>query len=302
MTAVARMRLCCAAAIPEVNLSAYDNENPFLTNPAYEPWGSGQKFVAYATRSKSQTYLEYIARFPRLFDPAQLTITEEDLQEARKFTPNLHKHGKFAVGKIWPLAYHQCRRTGAVNMFASGLMSDSSIQVVLKHHTLFQSRYYGQNFTRLRINEEYQTLVTDTRYEVIGREMRALIDANWVSPLGEERKEQIIVELVGEKDFDTLVKEGREGKISFRPKRLGGCAKPGHCPYGGIEAVAPCAGDGRRKPCNFAMFDRRKRSSVERQLRGVEEKIKAAKPGSPRAEALKAEADGLRNYLNVIGN
>ncbi|GAF67954.1 unnamed protein product, partial [marine sediment metagenome] len=239
---------------------------------------------------------------PRLFDPEQMKITEDDLVIARMFTPNLDKGGKFKVGEIWPLAYHQLRRTGGINMFASGVLSDSSIQVIMKHLTILQTRYYGQNYSRMRFSEDFESQVVAARYEVMARQIETLVSERYLSPLGEERKHEIIVRLIGNRDFKALVKAGRNGEVSFRETRLGGCTKDGHCDYGGIESVVRCTGGDGDKPCRDAVYDRTKQLSVERQLASVEQRIPKTQRGSPREQALQAEANGLRSYLNVIRN
>jgi hypothetical protein len=60
-----------------------------------------------------------------------------------------------------------------------------------------------------------------------------------------------------------------------------------------------CAGGDGDKPCRDAIFDREKRDSVERNLKQVEERILETETNSPRQRALHAEAQGLRNFLNV---
>lgn len=303
LTVVAKLRMRCAASNPEVNCSDEDQANPYLFHTAFEPWSaipSGWK--PYSTRPKVQSYQFVMQRYPRLFDFEQMRITEEDLVTASMFTPNLDKGGKFKVGEIWPLTYHQLRRTGGINMFASGLLSDSSIQVIMKHLTLLQTRYYGQNYSRVRFSEDVEGLTVAARYEVMAKQIATLVEERYVSPLGEQRKQEIVVNLIGTKDFNALVKSGRKGEVSFRETRLGGCTKKGHCEYGGIESVARCAGGDGDKPCRDAVYDRTKQLSVERQLESVERRLEEAQPGSPRQKALEAEAHGLRNYLDVIGN
>lgn len=303
MTAVSKLRMQCAAANPEVNCSDYDQSNPLLFHNAFEPWApmpGGWK--AYTTRPKVQSYTYFMQRYPRLFDPEVLKITEEDLVTARMFTPNLNKGGKFEIGKIWPLAYHMLRRTGGINMFASGLLSESSIQVIMKHVTLLQTRYYGRNFSRVRFNEDFESQIVSARYEVMGKQIQALVGERYVSPLGEERKREIVVNLIGANDFKKLVKAAQEGEVSFRETRLGGCAKNGHCDYGGIESVARCSGGDGDKPCREAIYDKSKRPAVERQLESIEVQMEGASPDSPRARALQAEIRGMRNYLDVVKN
>jgi hypothetical protein len=303
MTSIANLRLQCVVANPMVKCSKYDVTNPLLCNASFEPWASNStEWQPYSTRPKAQPYQTVLERFPRLFDLEQLRITENDLITARKFTPNLNKRGRFQIGKPWPLAYHQFRRTGAINMFASGLLSDGSIQFVLKHLTLLQTRYYGRNYSRLRFNEEVETATIEARYEVLGRQIESLVESRYVSPLGELRKQEIVISLIGSKDFNALIRAGKMGEVSFRETRLGGCTKKGHCDYGGIESIARCAGGDGDKPCRDAIFDRTKESSAKRQLEGVERRLADTESGSPRSQALRAEANGLRNYLNVIEN
>ncbi|WP_143297453.1 MULTISPECIES: hypothetical protein [Burkholderia] len=299
---VARMRMRCAMENPLTNCSEYDKNNPMLFHTGFEPWSTSSWDKAYSIGIPVESYSSSVRRFPRLFDTDVLRITEEDLEKARMFTPNLDKNGAFKIGNVWPLAYHQLRRTGAINMFASGILSDSSIQVIMKHLTLLQTRYYGQNYSRLRFNEEFEGVSVATRYEVLARQIQNLVEDRYTSPSGNERKQEIVVNLVGVKDFKTLIKAGRSGEISFRETRLGGCTKSGPCDYGGIESVARCTGGDGDKPCRDAIFDKTKRPSIERQLRDVEQRLIATHHEGPRKRALHAEAQGLRNFLDATLN
>jgi hypothetical protein len=95
---------------------------------------------------------------------------------------------------------------------------------------------------------------------------------------------------------------GRRGEVPFRETRLGGCTKRSHCDYGGIESVARCSGGDGYEPCRDAIYDRKKESSIQRQLESVEQRLAGTQADSPRNRALQAEANGLRNYLDVIRN
>ncbi|CAG9170834.1 hypothetical protein [Cupriavidus pinatubonensis] len=300
---VAKMRMRCIAANPHSDCSEYDKANPLLFHYSCDPWGSSSRgFKPYVTQPMLSTYQNLLKRFPLLLDEDVLRITEDELATARMFTPNLDKDGKFKAGSVWVLAYHQLRRTGGVNMFASGLLSDTSIQVIMKHLTLHQTRYYGKNHSRLRFNEEVEGLTTTAKYDVMAKQIEAIVSERYVSPLGAERKQEVVVNLVSDKDFKALVKAGKKGEISFRETRLGGCTKRGHCDYGGIESISRCAGGDGAKPCRDAVYDREKASSAERHLKSVEHRLEVAQPESPRKKALEAEAQGLRNYLNVVRN
>lgn len=299
MSAVARLRMRCAAANPLVNCSNYDQENPALLHRAFEPWCPVVQ-SDYSKKPLLATYSQIIRRFPLLFEGQQIAITEDDLKQSRMLTPNLSKGGKFKAGESWPFAYHQLRRTSAVNMFASGLLCDSSIQAILKHRTLLQTAYYGRNHTRLRFNEDVSGVLSETKYEVMARQIQSLVTDRYASPAGEKQKEEMVINIIGTNDFNALVNAGRRGEISFRETRLGGCTKVGHCEYGGIESVARCAGGDGGTPCREAVFDKLKQRSIERQLQSIEHLQQAAIPDSPRRRALQAEGQGLRNYLDAI--
>ncbi|CAK0502618.1 integrase family protein [Burkholderia pseudomallei] len=297
---IVKLRSMCAIAHPRIKGSAYDWENPPLLIGAFEPWASTRLPRGGNLRVHVMSYRQAVHQFPLLFDLEQLRITEEDLRIARMFTPNLEKKGGFAVGKIWPLGYHQLRRTGAINMFASGLLRDTSIQFLMKHLTLFQTHYYGRNFTKLRFSDDFEKISTEARYEVLAKQAQAVVTKRYVAPLGERRKQDITAKIVTLKDFRAMVKAGKNGQIAFRETLLGGCASEEYCDYGGIESVSKCAGgDDDGVPCNHALFDRAKREAANQHLKEIKRKSARAQPGSPRKRALEREAKALRRYLNV---
>jgi len=298
---VAKMRMLYTAQVDIFQCSDEDKKNPYLYHYTYDPWSAVRGGIKpYHIRPDMPSAQNLIKRYPKIFDVGTMKITEDDLNYARKFTPNLDKDGKFQVGKQWPLAFHQLRRTGAINMFASGLLSDSSIQVIMKHTNPFQTQYYGRNYTRMNFNEDVKRIIDEARYEITGKQIGDLVSERYVSPAGNERKNEILVNMLSSKDFDTLVKAGKKGEVFFRETRLGGCVKRGSCEYGGIESVARCAGGDGNKPCHDAIFDKTKKKSVQRILEITQERAKLATSNSPRKGALNAEVKGMRNYLNVI--
>jgi hypothetical protein len=301
MRVVAKLRMECASKNPRVGCSEDDKANPYLYHRAFEPWSTHPgEWQPYSTRARVPTYKDVARLYPLLFDTKKLEITEDDLKIARRFTPNLNKGGTFAIGKTWPLGYHELRRTGGVNMYASGLLSETSIQVIMKHSTVFQTRYYGKNFSKIRFNEEFEKQTTAARYEVIARQIETFVEDRYVRPASAGQTDDIIVDLLAMKDFKALVKAAARGEIPFREIRLGGCTNRGHCDYGGIESVARCAGGDGFDPCRDAAFDKTKRASVKRQLESIEQRLGALAPGTPRSLALQKEANGLRNFLNTI--
>ncbi|WP_157991362.1 hypothetical protein [Caldimonas tepidiphila] len=300
LTVIARLRMDCDAANPEVRPTPADRANPYLFSTATEPWGFAIGWAKpYDIRTPLDGLRDVLQRFPLLFDEQQLRITNEDLRIARRLTPNLSAD-EFAEGNVWPLAWHQYRRTGAVNMFASGVISDSSMQQQMKHATRLMPLYYGRGHTRLHLNEEVERAVVMAMYEAMAYRLQDVVSDRFMSPHSAERKEAVAVNLLAAKDVKTLAIWAKAGKVSFREHRLGGCMKPGPCEYGGIESVARCGGGDGGKPCTDVVFDRDKEAQVRAQLDQVLIELRQLVASHPRHAALVAERQAMENYLNVI--
>ncbi len=147
LSLISRLRTFVAKAIPTLPLTQEDINNPYLLLRVYEPWRAKSDGIAHqpATRPGMQSYSKFPTLYPKLFDTDELTINQADLDLALAITPTLDPE-RFSVGLVWPLGWHQLRRTGAVNMTASGLVGDSSVQYQLKHLTRAMSRYYAQGY------------------------------------------------------------------------------------------------------------------------------------------------------------
>ncbi len=301
MTSIARLRIRCAAAHLGIGPTQEDQDNPYLFDRASEPW-AGMTVAPYRTRPHPKSYALLIADYPLLFDKDQLRITEEDLRIAKMLTPNLSAEKGFVVGEVWPLAWHQLRRTGAVNMFASGLLSDSSMQFQMKHSSRLMPLYYGRGYGKLHLNEEVEGVVIAAMYEAMAQSILSAMGDRFVSPFSSDAKNAIIVNLIGDKDAKELAEAARRGEVFFRETRLGGCTKRGNCSYGGIESVARCAGGDGYKPCTDVLYDRTKAPAVEKEMQQLDQELARVPQGSPRHQALLVERRGLENFLNVVRN
>jgi hypothetical protein len=297
MTAIARLRMTCDQVNPLISPTIEDQKDPYLHSSPSEPWGSG-KATDYRIRREIESF-STIMRRPALFDLAELRITQEDIKVARQLTPNLPKD-KFAIGQPWPLTWHQYRRTSAVNMFASRLISDSSMQQQMKHASRLMPLYYGRGYTRLHLNKEVESALIATMYETMAKQLKDAVSNHYISPHSEERKQAILVNVVSTRDIKTLTTWAKSGRVSFREHRLGGCMKAGACEYGGVESIARCSGGDGAKPCAVVLFDRRKEPKIRADLQRIGAEMLMLSEESPRYQALLIEHSGMEKYLNVI--
>ncbi len=301
MSVVSRLRIEAAKFDSGVVLTKDDVENPLLRAWAYEPWAAGPR--AKASVKRSVDYRAVVKAWPKLFDQKALRITSDDLEAARLITFNLDVE-KFALGKVWPLAYHQLRRTGAVNMLGSGLVSDSSLQYQLKHASRAMSRYYGQNYHRLgkTFDDETRGIYLKEMYQMIVREFSELRSDRHVSPHGQKRKDQLLSPITA-KDHLRLLKDAKEGRISYRENFLGGCAKQGvPCEFGGISNISMCMGFGSKKPCEDIFLDRSKLPKMVALHDLAVKHQETAERDSPLWSSLQAQRDSLSRAIDLLKN
>lgn len=296
---ISRIRRDVARLYPQMPKDEADLKNPPLFLRTYEPWeGDTNKLEKFGSRPSIPYFEQVLREYPKLFDLQALEINTADIEIARLVNPDLD-NSIYACGVRWKFGWHQLRRTGAVNMQASGLVSDSSVQYQLKHATRAMSLYYGRGYSRLRINEvAYQEYIT-TMYEILGKEISALMSDRFVSPYGKTRKQQLL-KLVSSKDTAALSSACRSGEVAWRLTLLGGCTKRGVCSYGGIDHIARCAGGDGKAPCIDAIFDRQKRTKLLEFLRILNQRIEISDVTSPDHESLLAQRRAVENTLNAI--
>jgi len=301
LKSIAKMRLDCLC-----NWSEQDN--PRLITPTFEPWSSG-RHTALKLEGKTRLLSlgSVVEEYSLLFSHQQLTITEDDFKIAKAVCPTLDEE-QFQVGKLWKLAWHQFRRTGAVNMFASGEISDSSIQLQMKHLTRWQPLYYGRGNTALHLNDSARVLLVNAQYEAMGRQLAEVHSDRFVSPYGNEHKCELLatanegqpVNLISEGDAEHYEKAARKQLINFRLTVLGGCMKNGHCDGDSVSSVGDCAGGDGKAACINVLFDRTRADANQKRLESVICQLELTPPDTPRYRFLEQEKRGLENYFAYI--
>lgn len=292
-SSVSRLRAKMAAANPRLAIPPEDVANPYLDLRAYEPWSmkEHQEDVPAIRTTLSYKYWRQICQ--QLFDPRVIAITEEDLAIARYVTPSLDIE-KFEIGKEWPFALHQLRRTLTVNAANSGV-SDEAIQYELHHQSKSMSLYYAQGYSRLSLNNGIKAEFVEAIYHALAVKASSLADPNFISPLGQKQKEKI-VEFICDKEIKDLKALARKGLLSIRETLLGVCMNRDYCPFGGIDHVVQCL------HCSEALGDKRKQPSLKKLQTTIQDQIDAATPDTPLHEALAAQLTGIEEALNVIAD
>lgn len=301
MRIVSAFRIKCAKLNRAITLSDEDLTNPYLELRPYEPWRRQARFDTNPdVRSATLNYREFLPKYPKLFDARELIIREEDIQDAVLVTPTLDSN-KYVVGEPWPLAWHQLRRTGAVNMSASGIVGDASIQYQLKHVSRAMSRYYGSGYYHLdsNLNQDAQTEYIRARYEMVARKFSLLIAENFVSPHGAKRKEQI-TQLVSENDHKQLLSAAKNGTIIYREIILGACASPKPCPYGGFDYVAKCGGGDDSPPCRDLLIDVARRSQISKLGDLLRQRLRTVASDTPLHQSITYQLQAVENTIHAI--
>jgi len=272
--------------------------NPWFNIRNYEPWARGNGMdKSFDVRPAYPAYQSVLKSFPLLFAKSEITIQESDIEYARLLTPSLG--GSFVAGELWPFAWHQLRRTGAVNMQASGLVSDPSVQYQLKHTTRAMSLYYGRGFARVKLDDIAYATYLKAMYEVLGHEIARLLTPRFVSPYGENRKAQIL-NVVSASDAKKLALAAKKGLVSWRETLAGGCVKRGHCSLGGADTIIHCGGGHGKGPCPDALYDRDRIPELLDLHDVIEDRLTGAPVGSPYHQSLLMQNTAVRNIIDIL--
>lgn len=303
LTIISQLRLRPAIANPDAPIDS-THSNPPLILRSYEPWRQRSEHISEPidVRPSMYGYSVLIERYPKLFNKEKLRISSHDINDARLVNPFLDTQ-IYYEGGIWKFAWHQLRRTGAVNMTASGSVSEPSIQFELKHSHRAMSRYYGQGHQHVSfdVSREARTEYISTAYEMLARSFSLLQTDRYLSPHGEKRKKQIL-KIIEEKDHKGLVKAAQAGQVYYREIFLGGCTNGAACPYGGIDFVASCGGGQGKPACADLIIDKRKAPKIIEYKKIIEARLTLAPQNSPLQMSLIAQITALENALDVISN
>lgn len=280
---------------PSPRAPAADAREQLLFTWCSEPWAAvnGKRPENEDIRPPTHAYANWEKQFPLLFDAKELKIRPGDLDEARRVTPTLNAE-RYAVGALWPLAWHQLRRTTAVNMSASGIVSDASLQYQLKHLSRSMSIYYGRGYSSKAISRDMQAEYLKEALESMARASEQLFEDRFISPYGPEHK------------FRTLAgapkQRGESGTFTpvFRRTLLGVCVKATSCTSGGYDDIGPCMGMDSSKGCTDAMVDRERRQVLEQLLNQKRTELSRCGASEGRRNQVASQIRSLEKSLELI--
>ncbi len=302
MTIVANLRVECAQSNPRINLPEDEVDDPWLLSRAREPWSpKGRSNRPGRVTVGQYRYGDWRRLCPALFDQRELLITADDIRLAQLVTPNLD-FARYAVGNPWHFHDHQLRRTTAVNMCASHLVSEPTLQYQLKHMRRAQSLYYGRGFSHVALNRKYAEDYLRTAYEMLRRQIAFLAKDRYVSPLGAAHKGRLLTrlhpaatdELVGKRDIGRIQKLVATGELVAKPTLLGLCLSPTPCEWGGVLNLIHCGS------CDRALGDKAKLPQVRDVQQMIKEALDASTPDSPDRASLMLQLTSVESFIRVL--
>lgn len=169
----------------ELDAKLDEYEFPLLPNHQMKRETRGDRFHENASSTAGLSGVrmqDFLRRFPAL------VVTKDDLAEIFATDGFNDLTERVNVGEYWPLATHQCRRSLAVYLAKSKLVSIGSLQLQFKHLMIEMTNYYRRNSTfatNFILNDE----------ESEGHQSQ-------IQLIAEIEKEKKVSELL---DFETLV-------------------------------------------------------------------------------------------------
>ncbi len=165
----------------------------------------------------------------------QSDITELDcLELARGW-----ERDDIEVGKRWPLAFHQLRRSLAVYAHRSGMVSLPALKAQLQHITQEMTAYYADGFSRAvnlvfdkeHFSHEWQVAKAESSYFAYA--MAVLFSDEDLLGRGVQR----IANTVESRSREATLRLFKENKLAYRETPLGGCVSTEACKTDPLEPI-----------------------------------------------------------------
>lgn len=238
-------------------------------------------------------------------------ITDSDFQELEvsDLGRDFAQEKKFNVGSPWPFASHQFRRSLAFYGSNSGFISLPTLRKQFKHLTMQMSRYYTNNFDKLKtifgyydegtkdfvlpqnhVLFEYQTGVPmSIAYDLLDHAFGS--DAPIFGGTGTYISNQRKKMEQGDIHIADIRKEtekfAAEGKIAHKTTILGSCTAVERCDSYLLGDASSCTS------CKDGIIDKHK---LEVAIQDNEADLLLYEPGSGEYQVVKTELENLKNF------
>ncbi len=238
----------------------------------------------------------------------ELVIEDEDMEELAVFDAfrGWDEKPEFAVGKLWPLASHQLRRSVAVYASRSGMVSLPTLKTHFKHLSEVMTAVYaeGCSFAENFLMDGEGKPIDDgsvlfnfresVAFNVSVRFHEQVIESQTplYGPRGAEfqrAKESGALPKMFESREETQ-KAVKQGKLAYKETPVGGCALKGSCPHFAVDVVLPCTSD-----CKDAILMPEK---LKTYVDSLQYEMEAHSPNSRPYKLIAAEIDHVtKTYL-----
>lgn len=162
-------------------------------------------------------------------------ITAEDIDELNRL--ELERgwdRNHIEVGKRWPLAMHQLRRSLSVYAHRSGMVTLPALKAQLQHITDEMRAYYGDGWSRAvnlvfekdHFSQEWNAAKTESSYfGLTGALQLAFDEGDELLGLGAQHMKQIVSARSRQQTLALI----KSGTIAYRDTLLGGCVSTQEC-------------------------------------------------------------------------
>lgn len=241
----------------------------------------------------------------------QYSLTETDLAELEASDPsrNFADDERFQLGANWRLLSHQFRRSLAFYGSSSGFISLPSLRKQFKHLSTQMTRYYANNFDKLKTifgyydedkqdfvlpkNHflfEYQTGVPmNIAYDLLDHAFgEGSVLLGGVGTYISNQREKMgsggihVAELRKETE-----KQAKEGKIAYRATLLGGCTTVGKCDSYLLGNAVSCLS------CDEGIIEKEK---LESAISDDEALLERLEPGTGEYQVVESELNGFKKF------
>jgi integrase len=233
----------------------------------------------------------------------EFQVSELDMAEISWFLYGEEVPSGVKLGEVWPLQFHQLRRSMAVYAAASGMVSYQALKAQLKHISMLMTLYYTDANSRalniLGDEDEVKAMRkewADAKAYVEAEDIHKLLrsDQPLAGSAGKKlRSQQNRGELPTFLESRKMTKQAvKNGKIRYRPTLVGGCMSVSPCNKGAGVLASACVS------CESSVFLPGSRVALEQTKAFYEDQLAEGGP----VRACKEYEDNIQKVNSFLNN